>query len=347
MRPHSNSRLWALVFLAGGGWVGCANVLGLDGYEKESSGGSGGSGGTGSSGGSGGSGGTVVLESCSQGEKQAACAAAPPLGFQGPVVVTIDGGSCQGTWGDEALAGALNVDGPPAVCTCSCTADSAPTCASATVTTYAGANCMGIAGTNNVISSSCMPSPVTGFASAHAVTNGAACTVNATMTVPPVETDSRRVCSLALPAARESCQADSLCVPLPQGGEEPRICVYSAEAVASCPAAYPVLFELAVNGAVQDGRTCSTCECPATAPLQCAGSVRYATDAALACTQIFATVPLDGSCVAGGVGAITNFIVEINHVGPAVCTPTTMSEPMGEVEPGATNTLCCTPEILN
>src|SRR5688572_26880421 len=81
--------------------------------------------GTGASGGAGGSGGALLF-TCDGG-----FCVSPPIGWEGPVVLTTPGGVCGAGFDVELMAGETDHVGPPVTCDCTCGPAMGSVCTSA------------------------------------------------------------------------------------------------------------------------------------------------------------------------------------------------------------------------
>lgn len=283
--------------------------------------------GTGASG-TGGGGGSVTLPDCEGG-----FCVAPPIGWEGPVVLTTPGGACGAGFDVELMAGETDHVGAPVTCGCECGGATGSVCTSATVTRFGQADCMGPYPTLEV--SAC--TNVAGNAvswTAVATPTGGSCPPNDLFAKPAATHNDRKLCGLASPGA---CEA-GICAPVPGAGLEPRLCIYEDGDVACDAAEFPNKVVLYTGGHVDDRRCDVDCTCGDPVGTACEGFVQGFQGAGCLTPQDGVVF---GTCDPTYVGSNGSLNLLVTGVQQGACSPVPR-QPIGGITGIGPITVCCT-----
>lgn len=276
---------------------------------------------------SGGGGGVVTLPDCEGG-----FCVAPPIGWEGPVVLTTPDGDCGGAFDVELMAGETDHVGPPVSCGCECGDAAGSVCTSATVTRFGEPECEGpyptleVGGCTNVagnaVSWTAVATPV-----------GGSCPPNDLSAKPTATWNDRKLCGLASPGA---CEA-GVCAPVPGVGLEPRLCIYEDGDVACDAAEFPNKIVLYTDGHVDDRRCDVDCTCGEPTGTACEGFVQGFQGAGCATPQ---DGVLFGTCDAyvSSNGSLNLFVTGVQQ-GACAALPRAA---IGQITGVAPVTVCCT-----
>jgi hypothetical protein len=284
--------------------------------------------GAGASGGAGGSGG-APLAGCEGG-----FCVAPPLGWDGPVVLTTPGGTCGAGFDVELMAGETDHVGAPVTCGCECGPATGSVCPSATVTRFGQAECMGpayppieVGGCTNVGGS-----PTSWTAVATPV--GGSCPPTDLSQTPDATWNDRKLCGMGSP---DACEVGT-CAPVPAAGLEPRLCIYEDGDVACDAEQFPNKVILYTGGHVDDRRCDADCACGQPTGTACQGFVQAFNGAGCGASQDGVVF---GMCDLDYLGSTGSLNILVTGVDQGACSPLARS-PIGQITGVGPVTVCCT-----
>jgi hypothetical protein len=304
-----------------------------------SSGGAGAAGGTGGVGAGGqptaGSGG---VDPCGE---SAVCAAEPPEGWIGPVILF--GGAdaappCPSGWQSE-IAGQFGAVAAPFSCAaCSCALPTGLSCSTPVVKGFTGLNCPGSGATISLnANGTCLS--FGGYESISRTASspiGGSCTASGGALTPsaPVWAGQARVCTEPLAELRK-CDG-GICAPVGEAPFDSGACIYQEGEVA-CPQSFPV--GLVVYRSVADTRACSACGCGDVNGVTCAATVTVYTGTG--CASGASTLTTAGCKNATAVGSLKSASLTTATPQGGAC-PANGGQPAGGVAGDMPLTVCCT-----
>jgi hypothetical protein len=290
------------------------------------------------------------------------CAAAPPMGWAGPVDLYQGPGaapapSCSGAYGAMAFMGNAGLVPTPATCSaCSCGPAQGGTCGvhltyfhNPCGDTQGGCNTQtdgllaGACQMLTTVDGVCAGTPVEAFQADYAQATAGSCGAGTSSPTGPLPSWSTVAvaCGLSAPADAGACSTTDICVP-PQTSAFPNVCFMSAgmQSCAALPAPYnnPYVFYTAVD----DTRGCSGCACGQPSPTcNLGGTATFYTDPGCTADVGSRNISTASACYSlPGSSYYSRYSPGTNL--PGSCQPAGGS-PTGGVTPSASSatTFCC------
>lgn len=276
------------------------------------------------------------------------CAPEVPAGWSGPVIRAESLGDgeapvCPDTFPDLAFDAYADLEAAEAECDCECGNAVGASCATPTLEFHGGnSSCVGGAFDEFSIGASCQQGPAVSASNRwwsvdQAGVSGGSCTPSGSVDVPQASWASQTTaCGGAAAEEPDECDGAATCVPEPEQGFEPALCVWQSGDLECPDGAYVDRFVRHAD--FTDTRNCEACEC-GDPEGDCVGDIRLWPTNNCSGGIASGTVPIGAGCVQA-VDSVSSANSGILSVASVACAPSPTTA-IGEAQPNGPYTLCC------